>query len=262
MRINIIDSNICLECKSRRCSFLNVANTKQDFFNLPSETTVCVTQAIDENGPSLKSLEAGRIVDSKCVKCGLCVKNCPLGNLQIEDYNADTELLGNLTELQLKAVTSLYLSQIFEFSANTNRNNSLSFDGYVSTKNGEEAFVEIDYNNDSLESVRRILGDIVLYSSNRIITNGVIVLSQLPKQGSRDVYTVLEKLNSFPTTGNINIYMTTFSILRALNFFLIPGEYGFADLFFDSKSDDYPFYLEKVGKHLAQNCIGMLVDRI
>ena len=52
-----------------------------------------------------------------------------------------------------------FLNVLFEFSANTNLNKALLFDGIVSDKQGHYAFVEVDEGDDSLESCRRLLGE-------------------------------------------------------------------------------------------------------
>ena len=168
----------------------------------------------------------------------------------------------NLTNLQIKAVTSLYLNGLFGFAANTNRNNSLSFDGYVASEKGEEAFVEIDYKDDSLECVRRILGDIIRYSDTHKIKNGIVVLSRLPQIGSRDVYNLLEKMKKFPTTNDISIYMTTFSHLRAI--YLYKGQSAlcsFEDVFYNPIKEDICAYQKKV-ENLFTDIIPPLFDEI
>ena len=137
MKIVIKDIEVCAKCTAKRCSFINLASIERAFFNLSSETTICPTSAIGGSGPSEKSIEKRFIIAEKgtcCVECGLCVKHCSHQNLSIEDYNANTSAFGNLTGLQIKAVTSLYLNGLFGFAANTNRNNSLSFDGYVASE--------------------------------------------------------------------------------------------------------------------------------
>ena len=188
--------------------------------------------------------------------------HCSHQNLDIEDYNANTSSFGNLTNLQIKAVTSLYLNGLFGFAANTNRNNSLSFDGYVTSEKGEEAFVEIDYKDDSLECVRRILGDIIRYSDTHKIKNGIVVLSRLPQIGSRDVYNLLEKMKKFPTTNDISIYMTTFSHLRAI--YLYKGQSAlcsFEDVFYNPIKEDICAYQKKV-ENLFTDIIPPLFDEI
>ncbi len=149
--------------------------------------------------------------------------------------------------MQIKAVTSLYLHDLFGFAANTNRNNSLAFDGYVYSEKGEEAFVEIDYKNDSLECVRRLLGDIIRHSDTREIKNGIIVLSELPQIGSRDVYNLLEKMRKFPTTKELCIYLTTLSHLRTMYLHLNTNTlYSFEDVFYNPIKENICVYQKKV----------------
>ena len=140
----------------------------------------------------------------------------------------------NLSTPQCNAIACSYLNHIFEFAANTNRNKSLQFDGYVSTRNGKEAFVQIDQDNDSLESVRRIIGDFLLYSpSDRKIQIGIVVLQELPREGSRDVYNVLDALKAFPTTSNYKFYFTTFKLLRFIALHIEFSDFDFEDLLLD-----------------------------
>lgn len=265
MKIVIQNIEVCATCMAKRCSFINLARTEQMFFNLSSETTICPTSAIGGSGPSEKSIEKHFVIAEKgtsCVECGLCVKHCFYQNLSIEDYSANTSAFGSLTNLQIKAVTSLYLNGLLGFSANTNRNNSLSFDGYVASDKGEEAFVEIDYNDDSLECVRRLLGDIIKYSDTHEVKNGIVVLSKLPQLGSRDVYNLLEKIKKFPTTKNICIYMTAFSHLRAMYLYLKPNtSYSFENVFFSPMKEDICTYKKKM-ENLFTNIKPSLFDEI
>lgn len=247
MRIRIKERSVCDKCQAKRCKFLNIANTKRDFFNLPSETTVCPTAAIDDSGPTDADLNNGFISQKNCVECGLCAKFCTWNNLEIEGEVEDTELFGNLTELQLKAVTSMYLSQLFHFAANTNRNNSLPFDGYVSTLSGQQAFVEIDYGDDSLESVRRVLGDVLTYSDHNV-RNGIVILSHLPQKGTVDVYNVLEKLKLFPTTTDLHIYFTTFAILKSLCIARVSSDMDFNAILFDPMKEEAKDFMSKIHK--------------
>ena len=212
-----------------------------DFYRLLSETTICPTAAISEYGPDESSLADGYITSRDCINCGLCIKSCTRQNLEVEDFECETSAFANLTNEQLNATTSVYLSSLLEFAANTNRNRSLPFDGYLSAL-GEEAFVEVDWNDDSLESLRRILGDILSFSQGRKITNGLIVLSHIPAEGSRDIYEVIKNLRAFPTTCDIHIYLTTFSILKTLCLYLPKGRYSLSALFYDymgESKDDY-----------------------
>ena len=132
----------------------------------------------------------------------------------------------------------------------------------MASEKGEEAFVEIDYKDDSLECVRRILGDIIRYSDTHKIKNGIVVLSRLPQIGSRDVYNLLEKMKKFPTTNDISIYMTTFSHLRAI--YLYKGQSAlcsFEDVFYNPIKEDICAYQKKV-ENLFTDIIPPLFDEI
>lgn len=252
MKIRIINPNKCENCNAKSCKFLTLATVKSDFIRLSSETSICPTSAIDENGPSESDLKNKSIGNDNCVECGLCARFCKHGNLVVEDCSAIADKFEKLDAIQLKAVTSLYLSLLFDFAANTNRNQSLPFDCYVSTTSGAEAFVEIDAGDDSLECLRRILGDIVTYSQSRAITNGIIVLSSIPKSGSRDMFSVVEKLKDFPTTRNIRIYITTFSILRSLCVSRVKRAVDFRTFFFDCTNESGKQYQERIKQAIAE----------
>lgn len=249
MKINILDKQICSNCIVHSCSFLNTSASKTDFYNLPTETTICPTQAI-ENGPSEKDLEEGYITEPTCVNCGLCITYCHNQNLVAVDFDGNTDDFKNLTETQLNAVTSLYLSTLFNFAANTNRNRALQFDGYISNDDGTECFVEVDWSDDSLECTRRLLGDILVYSSHHTIKNGLMVLSSIPTAGSRDVYNVLEKIKTFPTTQDITIYITTFSILKKMSLKITSKYHKLGDLFYDAMNESQQDYFLKLDKLL------------
>lgn len=246
MKIQILDVETCEKCVSRNCSFLNVAKVCTGFNNMKSETTVCPTLAIGDRGPVGLVGSDGYISAEECVSCGLCVVYCNKANLICADHDSDTSEFGELTELQLKAVVSQYLMCLFEFAANTNRNRAMLFDGYMTDRFGEQAFVEIDYNNDSLKCTRRLLGDIMMFSGSRNIRNGLLVLSELPSAGNRDVYALIEKMRAFPTTSHINVFMTTLSHLREMALFLTPGEYGMNDLFYDCTSESVEEYKNRI----------------
>jgi ferredoxin len=248
MKIKIVNPGKCESCNAKSCKFLTLATVKEDFLRLSSETSICPTSAIDENGPSESDLKKKSIGGVGCVECGLCVRFCPHGNLVAAGCSSKANKFEGLDAIQLKAVTSLYLSLLFDFAANTNRNQALPFDGYVSTSSGAEAFVEIDAGDDSLECLRRILGDVVTYSQSRMITNGIVVLSSFPKSGSRDVYSVVEKMRAFPTTRNIKVYITTFSILRMLCMAGVKRADDFHAFLFDCTSESEKVYLERVIK--------------
>ena len=137
--------------------------------------------------------------DKDCIDCGLCELSCHNKNIECADVDFCKNSFESLSTQQCNAIACSYLNHIFEFAANTNRNKALQFDGYASTVNGKEAFVQIDQDNDSLESVRRLIGDFLLYSpADRRIQIGIVVLQELPKEGSRDVY------NVFPPKSRIS----------------------------------------------------------
>lgn len=263
MQIRITDVKTCEMCSMPRCSYMNIANVKEDFFRLPSETTVCPTGALTELGPREKDMDHGFISGDKsspCVKCGLCVRTCPYGNLEIvggmESVSEIKDDFSVLTERQVNAVTSQYLSLLFGFAANTNRNRALSFDGYAYDAGGEEAFVEIDYNNDSLECVRRVVGDIIEYSGMMKLTTGIIVLSDFPHKGSHDVYTFIERVSAFPTTRDIKVYITTFSVLRRLCLHTVGGAFArqcrMADVLFCPAKEELSAYMKRLDEVYPQ----------
>lgn len=220
--IDISDRTICENCLNYSCSFLRTGLMRLDFCKLSSETTVCPTQILSD-GPYESALKSG-IIDKDpiskrtCVDCGLCVMNCPYGNLRFSNlrYDIDLEAFSLLTEPQLKATVTSYLGLLFTFAANTNRNKSLLFDGFISSASETKSFVEIDWKNDSLECARRILGDILLYRASAKVDSGLIVLQKIPSTGNRDIFNVLEKMRRFPTTKGIRIYITSITILRWL----------------------------------------------
>lgn len=65
--------------------------------------------------------------------------------------------------------------------------------------------------------------------------------------GSRDVYNLLEKMKKFPTTNDINIYMTTFSHLRTIYLYASPSTLcSFEDVFYNPIKEDICAYQKKV----------------
>lgn len=252
MKIKIVNPDKCENCNAKSCKFLTLTTVKEDFIRLSSETSICPTSAIDENGPSESDLKRRSIGGGSCVECGLCVRFCVHGNLTAEGCSFKADKFESLDAIQLKAVTSLYLSLLFDFAANTNRNQSLPFDGYVLTSSGAEAFVEIDAGDDSLECLRRILGDLVTYSQSRPITNGIVILSSLPKSGSRDIYPVMEKMRNFPTTRKIKIYITTFSILRMLCMAGVKRADDFRTFLFDCANESEREYMKRVKQAIEE----------
>lgn len=254
MKIRIKDRSICGVCQNKICAYSNSV-IKENFHGLRSETTVCPVSLLQESPLDLTDTE---ILDKKeCISCGLCELSCSYyKNLdcEIEDYLCDNFL--GLTEQQYNAIACSYLHYLIGFSANTNRNKSLQFDGYVSHDSGEEAFVEVDYNDDSLESVRRLLGDRLLYSpSDREIKNGVVVLKCMPQKGSRDVYNLLENIKKFPTTKDMNIYVTTFSILRLLALNLQHAELTLSEVLFNVLNETDKQYVNKISQWITDGKI-------
>ena len=251
MRIKIIDTKVCESCRTKKCSFVDSIE-KQNFYNLKSESTVCPTGKL-VTGPDDGDFEKGYICstkDAKCINCGLCIKQCPYNNLTVEDYEFITTDFEGLIELQYNAIALSYINNILDFAANTNRNKALNFDGYANSVDGEQCFVEVDSQNDSLESCRRIIGDIISYNNNKStddkIFNGLIVLKELPKVGSRDIYTLLEKMLAFPATKNFNIYFSTFDVLRHLNLFAEDKTYTFDEGFFNPRQENTEDYITRI----------------
>ncbi|MDE7228603.1 MAG: hypothetical protein K2N31_09825 [Treponemataceae bacterium] len=145
-------------------------------------------------------------------------------------------------------IASSYLNCLFDFAANTNLNKSLLFDGYVYTIADEQCFVEVDIQNDSLESCRRLLNDIVSYNfkCEKKIKNGLMVLNNFPKEGSHDIFTVIEKLKLFPYTSDLNIYITTFSLLRNFAMRFEKNKYALKDLFLNMMSETTDAYQNRL----------------
>ena len=236
MSLKIINIGKCSECGNKDCCYIN-ARVKTNFYGLKSEETVCPT-AVLTDGPLEKA--KGNIFDDKCcINCGLCELSCHNKNIECININFERNFSENLSNAQCNAIACSYLNHIFEFAANTNRNKNLHFDGYVSTIDGKEAFIQINQDDDSLESVRRLIGDFLLYSpADRNIRIGVVVLQELPKAGTRDVYNLLEALKIFPTTSDYKFYFTTFKLLRFIALHLDCSNYRFEDFLLDLSNDN------------------------
>ena len=258
MRIKIINRKICDECNRKTCSNNDVVE-KTGFYNLKSERYTCPIRLF-QYGPANEQLEQGYIdvdlKENKCIYCLLCAIKCSKQNLQIESYkyNAvnDFEVLKLIAEPQARApsniIASSYLNCLFDFAANTNLNKSLLFDGYVYTIAEEQCFVEVDIQNDSLECCRRLLSDIVSYNfkCEKKIKNGLMILNNFPKKGSHDIYTVIEKLKTFPYTSDLNIYITTFSLLRNFAMRFEKNKYTLKDLFLNMMSETTDAYQNRL----------------
>lgn len=258
--IKIKDINICANCKVFSCSFLRTGQIRNDFCKLSSETTICPTQILSE-GPYEAALKTG-IIDydskskNKCIDCGLCIYSCAHSNLEFYDttFNIDRVAFGNLTSPQLKATITSFLSKLFSFAANTNRNKSLAFDGFIFSTSEKRTFVEIDWNNDSLECTRRILGDLLKYKNLAKVSSGLIILQDLPSIGSRDVYNVLERISKFPTTKDINIFITSISIIRWLGLNVTQNDFEVSDIGYNPLKETKEEYIEKINSILPNNC--------
>lgn len=258
MRIKIIDRQICEQCNRKTCSNNDVIE-KTDFYNLKSERYTCPVRLF-QYGLTDEQLEQGYIdidmKDNKCVFCLLCAIKCSKQNLKVESYKYDAtddfEFLKLNGELQANAPSNIialsYLNCLFDFAANTNLNRALSFDGYVCSINDERCFVEVDIQNDSLESCRRLLADIVSYNfkSEKKIISGLMVLSNFPKEGSRDIYTLIEKVKNFPHTTELSLYITTFSLLRYYTLNMKKNQFSFSDLFWNMISETSKEYTERL----------------
>lgn len=238
MNIRIINNGICETCLNRTCAFVD-ARMKEQFYSLRTETTVCPQGIlVDETKPSS--------FGEKCINCALCVSSCYADNLEIVDYFTNFDI-ANLLEIQYNAIALGYLDKITGFAANTNRNRSLNFDGFLQTKSGESCFVEVDYNNDSLECCRRLIGAFITYEGHiGPIRNGLIVLQEFPKEGSRDVFNVIDKLKAFPTTNDCSIYFCTFSLLRHMMLKLDTTNCSLSELFCNPRNETISDYQKRV----------------
>ena len=256
MRIKIIDRRKCESCKQRSCS-LNDTITKSDFMNLRTEQYTCPVKMF-VYGLTDDQIETGyidfNIEKNECLYCCLCVIQCSQNNLLIENYNydarADMLRLKESGELQAQGPSNIialsYLNTLFGFAANTNLIRTISFDGALLTKSGNACLVEVDINNDSLECCRRLLADIVLYNyrNETKIRNGLMVINDFPKQGSRDVFPLIKSIKEFENTSNINIYITTFSLLRYFVLNLEAFNYELDDLLFNASKVTEEEYLK------------------
>ena len=228
MRIKIIDKQKCDRCTQRTCSMNNTIS-KSDFYNLKTEQYTCPVKLF-VYGLTDEQIEKGYIdfdlENNECLYCCLCAIQCSHKNLEIEgyEYDARTDFLRLKESGQRQAegpsniIALSYLNIIFEFAANTNLIKPLSFDGAVFNSDNDVCMVEVDIKNDSLECCRRLLADITLHNhkNENKVCNGLMVLNDFPRDGSSDVYALIEKIKEFGKTTKLNIYITTFSLLRYL----------------------------------------------
>lgn len=242
MIITVKDKNICESCLNKTCSFVD-AVVKHDFFDIRTETTVCPTGVLID-GPDL---DADSISGNEnCVHCGICVKSCCQQNISGSISEGEECDYSKLTEPQLNAIAGTYLNRIIGFAANTNRNKAMMFDGYAVHRMGIRMFVEVDWNNDSLECTRRLLGDFLTNPSSVNIRTGIVILQSLPKRGTHDVFDILEKLKTFPTTDDVCIYFSTFDVLRKLYLSLDNYDYSMDELFHNPLTENTTEYISRI----------------
>jgi hypothetical protein len=267
MRIKILDTSLCDSCARKTCAINDVIE-KATFAKFRSERYCCPVRLL-QYGPTDKQLDDGFIDISVsqdnvgCIYCVICKVRCCQNNLEIIDYNFDdSSFVQSIAQIDDNSpgisniLASLYLHQIFDFAANTNINKAMCFDGFASDNSGKGYFVEVDVNDDSLESCRRLLGDILTqnHSSDRKLDAGIMVLNHLPKPGSRDIFTLVEKIASFPHTRHLRIYATTFSLLRYFSMNVAKNQFEPSDILFEMTSESVNDYKERLkAKHLLSD---------
>lgn len=261
MKIFIRDKAVCESCKHKTCAMGDVVE-RILFTRFKTERYTCPVRYLQLE-PADEQIDAGRIdcttskgedTSLQCIHCGLCALKCSHGNLEVVQEGGDrfssflkTTCPQNAGVANILATS--FLNVLFEFSANTNLNKALLFDGIVSDKQGRCAFVEVDEGDDSLESCRRLLGDIVQHNFENPkdkITAGLMVLRTIPKAGNRDVITLVERLAKFPRTSMIDMYVITFDILRALALKFGESRFKFGDLFFNLSKECFADYVARM----------------
>lgn len=250
MKISIKNTEICANCMNRTCAFVD-ARIKEQFYSLRTETTVCPTGVLESETKSIS-------FDKDCVKCTLCSMSCSASNLSVIDDGQPLNF-SELSDFQINAIALGYLDHIVEFAANTNRNRSMNFDGFIQTKTGEACFVEVDYGNDSLECCRRLVGDFITYEGNLgPIRKGVMVMRDFPREGSRDVFNVIEKLSQFPTTRDCEIYFCTFDTLLKIALNIDTSDWQLCDLFYNPNREEINSYNQRIKEHRKfEDALGM-----
>lgn len=241
MKISIKNQEVCENCMNRTCAFVDV-RIKEQFYSLRTETTVCPTGVLESE---TKPASFGK----DCVHCALCSMSCHANNLEVADDGHSLDFSG-LSELQINAIALSYLDHIVEFAANTNRNRSMNFDGFIQTRTGDACFVEVDYGNDSLECCRRLVGDFITYEGNiGAIRKGVMIMREYPREGSHDVFKVIEKLSTFPTTKDCEIYFCTFDTLLQIALNVETMDWQLSDLFYNPFVEELNAYLNRIENH-------------
>ena len=241
MSIRIINTVVCQNCKKETCAFIDRVTKIDSVF--ASEGTVCPTGALQAN-PS----QQNPFTKKECIDCGLCVGYCNKSNLEIEN-EANKFNLEYCNSFGMNALVSNYLNKIFPFAANSNRNSSVLFDGYVEIGEEKEAFVEVD-EKDALECLRNLLGDFLLYRGQYAneVNTGLIVLTEIPPRGSSNVYTVIERMRMFPNLESKNIFITTFSMLKYLFLHKKNDIVVFENVFYNPLKETIEEYTERITK--------------
>lgn len=237
MSINIIDIEVCQNCKKETCAYIDrVAKSNTVFV---SESTVCPTGVLQAN-PS----QQNPFTKKECMACGLCVGYCSKSNLQMTDDCNNFDIT-YCNSYGMNALVSNYLNKIFLFAANSNRNSSVLFDGYVEIDSEKEAFVEVD-EKDALECFRNLLGDFLLYEGHfsNEVHKGLIVLKEIPPTVS-NIYTVVKKMHTIPRLERKEIFFTTFSFLRYL-FLNNPPDIKFEDIFYSPQKETMESYKDRI----------------
>lgn len=237
MSINIINIEVCQNCKKETCAFIDRVTKKDTVF--ASEGTVCPTGALQAN-PS----QQNPFTKKECIECGLCVGYCIKSNLQISGEGRGFNL-DYCNSYGMNALVSNYLNKIFPFAANSNRNSSVLFDGYVEIGYEKEAFVEVD-EKDALECCRNLLGDFLLYEGqfSSDVDMGLIVLEEIPPLGS-NIYTVINKMNTFPRLEGKEFFFSTFTFLRHI-FLNLSQNVEFEHVFFNPKKETLESYIARI----------------
>lgn len=261
MRIIIKDASVCENCKRQTCAMGDVKE-RILFARFKTERYTCPIRYL-QIGPTDDQIDARQIdIAAKgedgrqCMHCGLCELKCSQQNLEIVSGGSDRfdpfiESDCTLNDSVANILATSFLEVLFDFAANTNLNKALAFDGLVCDKCGHCAFVEVDEGDDSLEACRRLLGDIVQHNFRNPqakITAGLMVLKTIPKAGNRDVITLVEKMTKFPGTAKIDVYVTTFAILRALCLKCRESQFVLGDIFYNVSREDFSQYKDRMLK--------------
>lgn len=260
MKLIIKDKSVCENCKRKTCAMGDVVE-RVLFVRFKTERYTCPVRCLQAE-PSDRQIELARIdlppaksEDAvQCIHCGLCALKCSMKNIEVISEGVDRFppfIEGSCAQNVGVAniIATSFLNILFDFAANTNLNKALLFDGVVCDKQGRYAFVEVDEGDDSLESCRRLLGDIVSHNfkNPKIKVNaGLMVLKTIPRAGTRDVITLVDKMKQFPRTTKIDIFVTTLDILRRLCLKFKESQYTLGDIFYNVSRESYEQYVARM----------------